>query len=172
MILFSFATIQIDVSQYTHMHQHSIESGSRRDSLFLPPSREMPPDVPLKLLQQKRDALLSPPLVSNGVFDLDLVHDGPVLEGQLDRVPDGALVGVHAVAGWGGGERRGQKWARVRAKEEKDRLVDRVLLVLLAVHLFSEGVDPGVGGDVVGAGRHIAGEKESVVLVSDKAVKV
>lgn len=86
--------------------------------------------------------------MSNRVLYLDLLHDGSILESDLNGISDGSLVGVQAVIK---STRKIQLERTTRRRERGDELVDRELLLLLAVHFLTESVDSRVGGDVVGA---------------------
>lgn len=83
-----------------------------------------------KLLNQKRDTLLTTELVSNRVLNSNLRELSSILKNNLDGVSNGTLLGV--------------------------MVVDGVGLVLNTSHLLTEGVDTGVGSDgvvVVGSGE-------------------
>ena len=99
--------------------------------------------------------------MSNRVLHLDLLHDGSILESDLNGISDGSLVGVQAVIK---STRKSQLERTTRRRERGDELVDRELLLLLAVHLLSKSVDSRVRGDVVGAEerdtRLVRGEKD------------
>lgn len=85
--------------------------------------RESSTEMSSKLLKENGGTLLSSLSVANGVVDLDLVEHGAVLESDLDGVTDVSLVGGVVLLGES--------------------------LVLNTLHLLSEGVNSGVGGDLV-----------------------
>ena len=93
------------------------------DSLLNMLSREVGGDVSLELGVEKGLSLLATTPVSNGVVDVDLVHDGAILEGDGEGVSDEALLGVVVLGREG--------------------------LVLLAGDLGAELVDARVGGNLV-----------------------
>jgi len=42
--------------------------------------------VPLELFDQNRGAFCSPVLVTDGIFDLDFIENGAVIEGELNGI--------------------------------------------------------------------------------------
>ena len=55
---------------------------------------EMVSNVTLELLHEERGAFATTAFMANGVFNLNFVEDGTILQGDGDSVANGALLGI------------------------------------------------------------------------------
>ena len=85
--------------------------------------------VPLELVDQQGRAFSSAPLVSDRVFDLNLVENSPIVKFYQEGITDGALGGVV--------------------------IVNTEALVFHTVDLGAESVDPWVGSGGVSAIKQV-----------------
>ena len=105
-------------------------------------------NMPVELLNEQRNTLGASELVTNRVLNGNLLKDGAVVEGDLDGVSDGTLVGIVVLGAVG--------------------------LVLDTLHLGTELIDPGVGGDgiVVIGGSETAVDQGNSNHVLDAVIAI